>query len=196
MNTLRPVIPVSPVACFSWFPLHGPHSFPIHLQSPATCKVAHYPYAPYASQPTSQPGSQSVSQPARQTVSFGLLSQLFFSFRFCFLFSLLLFLTQIPTCLVACSALFLYAIVFVLTHKCSFIYIYVYMCMHIYIYICILYRQRHRLVVSQIFAFFEVDFWSPSERLLLPSQVLKLLPAPPAQKRPTPHQYADESLLN
>lgn len=131
MNTLRPVIPVSPVACFSWFPLHGPHSFPIHLQSPATCKVAHYPYAPYASQPTSQPGSQSVSQ----TVSFGLLSQLFFSFRFCFLFSLLLFLTQIPTCLVACSALFLYAIVFVLTHKCSFIYIYVYVYAYIYIYV-------------------------------------------------------------
>lgn len=46
-----------------------------------------------------------------------------------------------------------------------------------------------RLVVVQIFAFFEVDFWSSSERLLLLAQV-----APP--KRPMPRQYADESLLN
>lgn len=149
-------------------------------------------------QPANQSARQPVSQSASQTDSLLRLAFPAFLFISFLLFVFVVIVFNANSHLLSC----LFCLVFVCHCLCPdtqmflYLYICVYVYAYIYIYICILYRQRHRLVVSQIFAFFEVDFWSPSERLLLPSQVLKLLPAPPAQKRPTPRQYADESLLN
>lgn len=204
MNTLRPVIPVSlaaPLASLS--PLTAAPSTWSAEALAATYKVAHYPYARYASQPASQSVRQStsssrfafawlfffgVSSPSPSFLRF--LPQPLFAFRFFFVFVVIVFNvnSHLLSCL-GCFCMHDVAIVFVVTHKCT--------SMYIYIYIYILYTLV-RLCASPLpslfsascccaniclfWSWFSVSVWAP----FVTSSSLA----------PHPCQYADESLLN
>lgn len=132
MNTLRPVIPVSlaaPLASLS--PLTAAPSTWTAEALAATYKVAHYPYARYASQPVSLTVYQLVALCFRLAFLCGVSSpsSLFpisslsppTVFRFSFLFVFVVIVFNVNSHLLSCLGCFCMhdvAIVFVVTHKC------------------------------------------------------------------------------